>query len=171
MMCTRSSHRVPGSLPRKRSRRGLGAIELVGTYPNRMCRIMSNNPGRQTAGATPVAMDDVKRCAAECSRDGKKTHFFDPGAMRFFKTRLPSKAYINGMGDAFFVTSEQARGHARRYSVRMYNASCQVKTIGEFQQYGTSAEATMAALRAATHHISRGKSISARSLRRRARIR
>jgi len=91
-----------------------------------------------TGGAS---LRDVKECAAICN-----SPWFEKGAMRFFKTRLGDKAYADGVGGAFFVSSEQGPHGPRAYSVRRYSAErCSVGTVGEFMGYKTSAQATSAA--------------------------
>ena len=69
-------------------------------------------------------------------------HFFDPGATRFFRSRYPQTGIVKD-NRAFFVTSEQFDYNAPRlYTVRMCDmATGIVETVGEFQQYETSAQA------------------------------
>jgi hypothetical protein len=52
------------------------------------------------------------------------SHFFDPGAMRFFRSRVSEKVY-SGPGGVFFVTSERFEASngwkaPRGYSVRQF---------------------------------------------------
>jgi hypothetical protein len=91
-----------------------------------------------TGGAS---MRDVKECAKVCS-----SHWFDRDTMRFFKSRVGDKAYADGRGGAFFVSSEQGPHMARAYSVRHYSADrCGIDTVGDFMGHKTSAQATAAA--------------------------
>jgi hypothetical protein len=90
-------------------------------------------------------MDAVKECAERCG-----SHWFEPGTMRFFKSRVGNQAFTDGRGGAYFVSSEQHsyRGQSdpRRYTVRYYDpGSCSIETIGKFQQYKTGAQATKVA--------------------------
>ena len=73
-------------------------------------------------------------------------HFFEPATMRFFNSKIASRAVF---GRHVFVTSEQFVGsdhvaQPRRYTLR----SCydgKVNTVGDFQQYRTIEEAKAAA--------------------------
>lgn len=92
---------------------------------------------------TTVPMTDVKHCAKACG-----SHFFDPGAMRFFASRLPREAYADGRGGAYFVTSEKFEGRgrvpdgARLFSIRHFSAQkCSIDTLGKFQQHRSLAAA------------------------------
>jgi hypothetical protein len=56
-------------------------------------------------------------------------HFFEPGAMRFFGTRISPTVYAG----RYFVTSETpGHGAPRRYTVRSAESNGHVETIGEF---------------------------------------
>ena len=75
-------------------------------------------------------------------------HWFDPNTNRFFKTRLCQDGYAKREGsDAFFVSSEQAPGRERRWSVRKLNwETGDVSTVGVgFQGYGNIRAAKKAA--------------------------
>jgi hypothetical protein len=78
-----------------------------------------------------VSMDEIKRRY----QSGVGRHWFDPGTMRFFGTRLPQYGY-EGSGGVFFVTSERfvARlgSKLRKYSVRKLRGDGDIETIGEF---------------------------------------
>lgn len=99
-------------------------------------------------------------------RAANSTHFFDPGAMRSFRSRLSGEIFghkIDGSKEAgYFVTSEQfvplyGRPEPRRYTIRSFVVSrwvdkygtpyahVEVSTAGEFQEYATLAEAKAAA--------------------------
>lgn len=76
-------------------------------------------------------------------------HWFDPGTMRFFKTRL-SEHLFYGATIIYFVSSEQGPNGIRRYSVRSYTPETgEIDTVGEFQQYRTRDQAKRAAAKAA----------------------
>jgi hypothetical protein len=62
----------------------------------------------------------------------KGFHWFSKDIMRFFRSRVSNFDRITG----YFITSEQATGHDRRYTIRQANFETgQVETIGEFQAY------------------------------------
>lgn len=46
-------------------------------------------------------------------------HFFSPGTMRFFKSRIHSRVY-QGNGGIYFVTSEQGPHGPRLFTVRRF---------------------------------------------------
>lgn len=80
------------------------------------------------------------------------SHFFEPGTMRFFSSRVLDRVHYGADGVFFFVTSEQfvpssGPAHARRYTVRKWDRlnPSQVETMGEFQQYATGRAANKAA--------------------------
>lgn len=77
--------------------------------------------------------------------------WFDPGSMRFFKTRTAQYGYQLSDGRRVFVTSEQftdGRYRApRRYSIRIQAADGSVGTLGDFQAYGSRNGANAAMLR------------------------
>lgn len=89
--------------------------------------------------------DEIKHDALNNST----THWFSPGAMRFFNSRISGNAY-QMKSDPYvhlFVSSEKFDYNTPRlYSVRSYNSlTGNVDTIGEFQEYKTSAAAHRAA--------------------------
>lgn len=75
-------------------------------------------------------------------------HWFDPGAMRFFGTRL-CPATVKGLpdGGALFVSSEQPPHGPRGYGVRRVHPNGAVETLGEVCQYRTRKAALAALLR------------------------
>lgn len=91
--------------------------------------------------AKTIDMDEVKRRAEQCG-----SNFFDPGTMRFFRSRAPKSAF-KGPGGTYFVTSEQFPGTRtsprgrRLYTIRKLTDICQasgvIETVGEFQQFKT----------------------------------
>lgn len=76
-------------------------------------------------------------------------HWFSPGAMSFFKSRLSAEAYAKREGaDAYFVSSERHGDNPRLYSVRKMNwATGNITTVGiGFQSYGNLRAAKKAAM-------------------------
>lgn len=76
-------------------------------------------------------MDEIRR-----ANENAGLHFFDAGALRFFRSRIGKTVY-QGPGGVYFVTSEQYVSHTgsapRRYSVRRFSpetGTCE--TVGEF---------------------------------------
>jgi hypothetical protein len=69
-------------------------------------------------------------------RNNPDGHWFDAGAIRFFKTRLPKIAYETNAG-LLFITSEVNPSGDKRYSVRRQAVSGDIKTVGEFHLYKT----------------------------------
>ena len=72
-------------------------------------------------------------------------HWFDPGAMRFFRSRLPKTGAMLEDGRALFISSEQYDA----YSPRLYTLRCQatdgsIDTVGDFQAYRSRRQATVA---------------------------
>ena len=78
---------------------------------------------------------------------GVGRHWFDADSMRFFRSRLSDVGYQAPDGRIYFVSSEQNHGMGGPYD-RLYSVRCltgpkgDIKTIGEFQAFGTSATAT-----------------------------
>lgn len=96
--------------------------------------------------SVPASMADVRACAKTCG-----SHWFDPGSMRFFHSRVGRSVFTDGAGGAYFISSEQYdSSSARLYSVRFYDPkTCSIGTIGAFQGYRSAASATTAAKRLA----------------------
>jgi hypothetical protein len=67
-------------------------------------------------------------------------HFFDPDTLAFFRGKVLADTF-----GPYFVTSEQARGESRRYTVRQALPDGSIETVGMFQQYETRAAALAAA--------------------------
>ena len=82
--------------------------------------------------------DDVQR-----AHERKGGHWFEPGAKRFFNSRIGSEVYYIG-GRYFFTSSEKGPDEVRRYSVREATTDGDVKTVGQFQGYSTGAAAVRA---------------------------
>jgi hypothetical protein len=88
-----------------------------------------------------VNMEDIKRANARAGH-----HFFEASSMRFFASRVGQTVY----GGRYFVTSEQFRDYAsgrvdaRRYTIRECDHEGHVRTVGDFQGFGTAAQARSA---------------------------
>lgn len=66
-------------------------------------------------------------------------HFFEPAAMRFFRSRIEGGPYGY---TGYFVTSEQFDSDSPRlYTIRHANEDGSIATVGEFQAYATRAAA------------------------------
>lgn len=88
--------------------------------------------------------------AIKQAAENSGNHFFERGAMRFFRSRIMRGAYPDPVkGGAYFVTSERFESMhgsaARAYSVRFANDDAsRIETIGEFNSYKTAAQARRA---------------------------
>lgn len=69
-------------------------------------------------------------------------HFFDNETLMFWGSKIFQDLY----GDKYFITSEpDYDGKDRRFTIREFSDDyTDVKTVGEFRQYETLAEATSA---------------------------
>ena len=91
-----------------------------------------------------LSMDQIKARNAEVGH-----HFFEAGALRFFRSRIGKTVY-QGPGGIYFVTSEQFVGSngytaPRRYSVRRFDPSTgAVDSAGPFNELGKSAANSLA---------------------------
>lgn len=92
-----------------------------------------------------MTIDEIKQANRDAGR-----YFFAPDTLRFFNGRVHSRVY----GGEYFVTSEQYVGYGvkrnRRYTVRHTVDGVDIDTVGEFQQYRTSAQAHSEARRLAS---------------------
>lgn len=85
----------------------------------------------------PMTYTAMRRYSADAG-----SHWFDPPAMRFFRSRLEGSPYALGV----FVSSEQfSDSSPRLYSVRRLCLDGTVETVGDFQQHDTLADARRAA--------------------------
>lgn len=72
------------------------------------------------------------------------SHYWDPGTMRFFNSRLLN-VYPNSQGKfTCFTTSEKGPDGIRKYTVKKLTG-CEVDDYGGFQAHRTSAAAKKAA--------------------------
>ena len=83
-------------------------------------------------------------------------HWFDPGSLRFFRSRLAQGGYRTAdRARVYFVSSEQFEDSTgwrapRLYSVRVMDWDTgDIDTVGEFQQYASRSGADRAARREA----------------------
>jgi hypothetical protein len=77
----------------------------------------------------------LKELARDCGN-----HFFTPGAMRFFNSRVSNNVW----GGRYFITSERYSDEPRRYTVREFVYSegrLTIDTVGEFQEFGKMSQA------------------------------
>lgn len=72
-------------------------------------------------------------------------HWFDTATLRFFSSRIGRRVY----GHRYFVTSECGPSGIRTYTVRQLTDTGSIETVGEFEQYATSAAANRAAAKLA----------------------
>jgi len=96
-------------------------------------------------------IEEIKRLNAAAGY-----HFFEPGEMRFFRSRIAPMVWLSADGElAFFVTSEQFEASdgyraPRTYSVRVCEmATGRIGTVGGFQAHKTLKAAERAAQREA----------------------
>lgn len=92
-----------------------------------------------------TTIDSIKRRNADAG-----LHFFSPGAMRFFASRVCSQTFDLVDGGALFVTSEQFRsssGNGRRgYTVRRFlPLTAGIDTVGDIQAFRDRCSALRAA--------------------------
>ena len=81
-----------------------------------------------------VPMADVKSASLAAG-----SHWFEPGSMRFFRTRLPLLGKMDDAGRVWFTSSEAPRGEDRKYSVRVFTPQTGfVQTYGTFHSYTSS---------------------------------
>lgn len=87
-------------------------------------------------------------------------HWFSPATLRWFSSRISGQVYPVLSGGAYFVSSEQAPGEERRYTVRVASPDGSISTYGELGQYRSANGAHNAAARVAaycnTEDVSRG---------------
>jgi hypothetical protein len=81
-----------------------------------------------------------------------KGHWFSPGNMRFFKSRLSENLFYNPENRViYFISSEKYWSDDRAYTIRSYNPDTgEIDTYGEFQAYSSLAKAKNAAKRLVT---------------------
>jgi hypothetical protein len=65
------------------------------------------------------------------------SHWFDPGTMRFFGSRIGETVY-QGPGGIYFITSEKPPHTQRAYTVRQFTPPGDIDTIGEVASMGRS---------------------------------
>jgi hypothetical protein len=67
-------------------------------------------------------------------------HFFEPGTMRFFSSRISSVVHT-APEVWLIVTSERNAGYPRRYTVRAVHTNGDVVSLSRFQEFATSRQA------------------------------
>jgi hypothetical protein len=88
-----------------------------------------------TAQIRLVSMDEI--------RARSRGHWFSPGTMRFFSSRVGDYGFSMGDGSkVYFVSSERFVGSngytaPRKYTVRVLDTDGDVDTVGEFQAYAS----------------------------------
>ena len=77
-------------------------------------------------------------------RNAHSGHWFSPGAMRFFKSRLGSE--VLPVPDGWLFTSSERFDYntPRLYTIRKMDQYGEISEVGEFQQYTSSASARRA---------------------------
>lgn len=87
-------------------------------------------------------------------------HWFDPAALRWFRSRVHAATYQTPSG-CLFVSSEQYvaydpyRCEPRKFTVRRFTESTgEVDTVGDFQEFGSRSGAHAAAARIAADELS-----------------
>lgn len=81
-------------------------------------------------------------CIREANRRAGQ-HWFDPGAVRFFNSRISPRVYAG----AIFVSSEKGPSGVRLYSVHYCARTGRVEEVSEFQAFASSRAAHVAAER------------------------
>lgn len=94
------------------------------------------------------SMDELRRANAAAG-----LHWFDPGALRFFRSRVSTTLYAG----CVFVTSERNPSGRRAYSVRVAHADASIQTVGAFMSYASRNGAHAAAARIARAAQARGQ--------------
>tara|TARA_R110000803_G_scaffold151370_1_gene216513 strand:- start:1627 stop:1974 length:348 start_codon:yes stop_codon:yes gene_type:complete len=96
-------------------------------------------------------IDEVKRRS-----DLKNGHFFDKDTMKFFSSRISELTWQKGdikkyqTNDIYFITSEadqsdyKHKGSIRAWTIRKADRNGNIKTISEFQEYGSLMDARKA---------------------------
>ena len=101
----------------------------------------------------PKNISEIKVCNRRYSKKTGREWWFDPGAMRFFNTKIQRGVY-QGKGGTFFVTAERMdSNYPYRYSVREVKSNCAIDTRGPFNKIQTLQDA-----REIAKHLSKGRS-------------
>ena len=77
-------------------------------------------------------------------RNAHSGHWFSPGAMRFFNSRLGSEVYPVPSGWIFVSSERFDQNCDRMYTIRKMDQFGDVDTVGEFQAFSSSAAARRA---------------------------
>jgi hypothetical protein len=118
-------------------KRNLHGVKITGNWDDKH---NDRRDGKVCQITAPAELHDIKECAKIC-----QAPWFEPAAMRFFKSHVGDETHSDGYGGAYFVSSEKGPYGPRKFSVRHYvSQKCNFRTVGEFQQYSTAAEAKRA---------------------------
>lgn len=100
--------------------------------------------------ATIYTVNDIKSAVRASG-----SHFFDPGTMRTFGSRVLPNVF-QGPGGVYFVTSEKCGDSPRNYTVRQFfPADAGISTIDRFNEGGSVREATARAAELAATPLDR----------------
>lgn len=84
-----------------------------------------------------IPFSNVREFYARNQPDG---YWFNLSTVRFFKTKLPAKAYETDAG-VLFVTRETNPSGITAFSVRRQRVNGEISTVGEFHHFPTAAAA------------------------------
>lgn len=71
-------------------------------------------------------------------------HWFDPAALKFFKSKLPRSAVATPWGN-YFITSETNWSDEKRWTIRRQDLETgDIKSVGEFHSFRSREEAAYA---------------------------
>lgn len=128
--------------PFKVTREGTASKEILSA---------SGSDDRGCGGDTDNKFPVHNRREAERLNADRGLHFFEPGTLRFFSSRIGEEFLPCYAAKAsYFVTSEQRKGFGlpdapRRYTVRLIDwYTGRVSSLGEFQAYETRSAAVRA---------------------------
>ena len=81
---------------------------------------------------TPTNINQIR---INCNHSNN--NFFDKDTMKFFNSRITNSIKRTDTKDIYFITSEKFDCNSQReYTIRKYiHNTCNIETIGEFQQY------------------------------------
>lgn len=88
-----------------------------------------------------IPMHEIREFYTRNNPDG---HWFEPGAMRFFGTKLPENGYELASGGVYFITRETAPSGKVGYAVRRQLPDGKIRNVSELCQYSTRSAARAA---------------------------
>ena len=77
----------------------------------------------------------------EAVSESKARHFFSPDTMRFFNSRLQSYILKHSEGVIFITSEKYDYDDPRLYTVRMFTNEGRIKSLSDFQELETLAQA------------------------------